>query len=125
MGVKRNTIEQVSNARCTGCAGCFNACPEDAITMILSGEGFYRPVLDRTRCKQCGLCVTRCPELSWQSPSGSGSATVFAAWSGDDEVRLSSSSGGVFSELARLTIDKGGLVSGCPQIPTRRHRAAT
>jgi coenzyme F420-reducing hydrogenase beta subunit len=43
----------------------------------------------------------------WSNPR------VFAAWSLDDRSRVESSSGGVFSELARAVIEAGGLVAGC------------
>ena len=106
------TIEQVTDDRCTGCFGCFNVCPEDAISMTLSSEGFYRPVVDKNRCTDCGRCITHCPELSWQAPLQHPPA-VFAAWTTDDNVRMDSSSGGVFSELARATLNRGGAVVAC------------
>lgn len=108
----RRNIEIVTNERCTGCAGCYNACPEGAIEMILSNEGFYRPIVDRSRCTNCGFCIGKCPELSWETPLLS-PPRVYAAWSRDDAVRLSSTSGGIFSELARGILDAGGVVAGC------------
>ncbi len=108
----RQNIEIVTNERCTGCAGCYNACPEGAIEMILSNEGFYRPIVDRLRCTNCGLCIKKCPELSWKPPFLS-PPRVYAAWSKDDSVRLSSSSGGIFSELARGILEAGGVVVAC------------
>ncbi|MBN1947000.1 MAG: Coenzyme F420 hydrogenase/dehydrogenase, beta subunit C-terminal domain [Bradymonadales bacterium] len=108
----KDTIERVTNARCTGCAGCFNTCPEGAIDMVLSREGFYRPVVNHDLCTDCGLCLKRCPELSWRAPLVPPPA-VYAAWSTNDEVRVHSSSGGVFSELARRILDQGGAVAGC------------
>ena len=44
---------------------------------------------------------------NWEEPK------AFAAWSNDEDVRLSSSSGGLFTELARSVIDNGGAVAGC------------
>jgi coenzyme F420-reducing hydrogenase beta subunit len=38
---------------------------------------------------------------------------TFAGWSTDDSERLASSSGGIFSVLARPIIDAGGAVAGC------------
>jgi len=37
---------------------------------------------------------------------------ILAAWSKDEETRLKSSSGGVFSELARVVLTQGGVVYG-------------
>lgn len=94
---------------CTGCASCFNVCPVKAITMNEDTEGFLRPHIDKFRCINCGLCEKSCPELHpvtlFPRPN-----TVCACWSLDDSIRMSSSSGGIFSELARATLREGGIV---------------
>jgi pyruvate formate lyase activating enzyme len=42
--------------RCTGCAECVAACPEQAITMNAEGKA----QIDRDRCTNCGKCVSAC-----------------------------------------------------------------
>ena len=103
--------------RCTGCFGCQTACHQGAIHLALDAEGFYKPVVNRDACNHCGLCQRRCPVLAydagrlpaakWPEPK------TFAAWSQDEPLRLASSSGGLFLELARPVIDAGGAVAGC------------
>lgn len=98
---------------CNGCAACYNICPIDAITMKSDFEGFEYPIIDDEKCINCSLCENVCPvinkykrEMSFQKPK------VFAAWSNDKEIRLNSTTGGIFSELAKLILNDGGIVVG-------------
>lgn len=113
----RTCIDIIGLDRCTGCFGCQTACPEAAIRLELDAEGFYKPVVTRESCKHCGLCQRRCPVFFHDTgrlpTANSPEPRAFAAWSLDDSVRLSSTSGGLFSELARPIIAAGGAVTGC------------
>lgn len=95
---------------CCGCAVCRAVCPRDAILMRPDAEGFLQPVVDVTRCVQCGLCRKACPVLCPGDPRQP--LSVFAARTKDTALRLDSSSGGIFSLLARQTLAKGGIVYG-------------
>ena len=85
--------------------------------MQLTREGFYVPVLDSGRCLECGLCRRACPVLRSRNSLLSSipfpKPIPFAGWSTDNQWRTASSSGGVFSELARPIIRQGGRVAGC------------
>jgi len=100
-------------ALCTGCRACENKCPTRALTMKEDGEGFLRPFLDTSRCTQCGLCRSTCPVLNTpaQAPSQREPGT-YACWSLDETIRERSSSGGVFSLLAKEVLKDGGVVFG-------------
>lgn len=95
---------------CCGCAVCRAVCPRDAILMRPDAEGFLQPVVDVTRCVQCGLCRKACPVLCPNDPRQP--LSVFAARTKDTALRLDSSSGGIFSLLARQTLAKGGIAYG-------------
>lgn len=95
---------------CTGCAACHDRCANDAITMRMDSEGFLYPQIDGNRCTHCAQCRRVCPALN-----GAASRlprAVLAVKAKDVELRLASSSGGVFSVLARLILDSGGRVYG-------------
>ena len=103
-------IGVLSVERCCGCAACRAVCPREAIRMCPDVEGFLQPVVDVARCVQCGLCRKACPVLC---PGDSRQPmSVFAAQAKDDGLRSESSSGGIFSLLARQTLAKGGIVYG-------------
>lgn len=97
---------------CTGCEACRNICHNNAIQMVEDQEGFKYPVIDYSKCNQCGQCEVCCPALKEDIVENPGVEKVFAAWSKDEECRYLSTSGGIFSEIAMEVIDNGGHVVG-------------
>lgn len=95
---------------CTGCFACSNVCPVHAIDMPENEEGFYFPRVDYQKCVNCGLCDKSCPVLSPGVKTQMRKA--YYGYSLDDNVRKTSSSGGVFSLLSFATTDRGGVVYG-------------
>lgn len=96
---------------CTGCMACVNVCAHHAISVVQDAEGFYRPHIDETVCVDCGLCQKTCPIN--HHPSTNEPLKIFSGWSSDEHVRISSSSGGAFTEIARPILEEGGVVFGC------------
>ena len=95
---------------CTGCTACASVCPVNAITMVPDHEGFPRPAVGESciLCRRCeGVCPALRPPVSRPAP-----AAAWAVWNRDGEERRRSSSGGVFSLLARQTLERGGAVFG-------------
>ena len=97
--------------QCTGCGACADACPVACISMETSEEGFLFPVVDDSRCTGCGICGSVCHVLN--PPEKRMPEKAFAAWSLDDSVRTSSSSGGVYSVLGEHVLRNGGIIGGC------------
>jgi len=115
---RKPCIDVIGLARCTGCFGCQAACSIGAIVLSLDEDGFYKPVINRQTCSECGLCQRCCPVIALQegllaSAGNLAEPQAYAAWSNDEVVRLNSSSGGIFSELAKSVIEHGGVVVGC------------
>lgn len=97
---------------CTGCMACLNTCPHKAISVGTDERGFYMPIINRDLCTDCGVCRKICPAL--HKPSGNHEPKkVYAMWSKDALLRKNSSSGAVFSGLAKWILDQDGLVYGC------------
>lgn len=97
--------------RCSGCGACVHSCPAGAISMEADGEGFLYPRMDEAKCVGCGKCESLCPALrpadaiNWAEPA-------CYAVQAEDRVRMGSSSGGMFTLLARETLSRGGVVCG-------------
>lgn len=103
-------IQVIHKENCCGCNGCVQACPVRCISMKTDEEGFSYPVVDRGRCTECGLCERVCPVLNQRQPRTP--LVCYAAKNPDEEIRMKSSSGGIFTMLAEQTINNGGVVFG-------------
>ena len=97
---------------CTGCSACANACPKGCIRMEVDEEGFLYPQIDEAACISCNRCNAVCPVLAYSQDVLSGGPKAYAAHNRDEAVVCSSSSGGVFTALARNVLEKGGVVYG-------------
>lgn len=105
-------IDKNNKIQCNGCKMCKDICPKEAIQYNCDNEGFWYPEVNYDKCVECGICVKKCPNIN-QIKQRTKSPLVYAAWSKDTEVRLASTSGGIFYELARNVLNNGGYVSGC------------
>lgn len=73
-------------------------------------EGFLYPQADVATCIDCGLCEKVCPIINQNEPKEP--LAVYAAQTTNEEMRLKSSSGGIFTLLATRILDEGGVVFG-------------
>lgn len=97
-------------APCMGCGLCRSVCAHNAIRMVENEDGFIVAVVDAARCVGCKACEKMCSRLP--NVVGYEEHRYYEAWSSHEKVRVSSSSGGVFGELARDCIARGGVVYG-------------
>ena len=95
---------------CCGCEACRQACPHEIITMVCDNEGFEYPEVDNDKCIECGICKQVCPIHRAKVKEDIIKKCYVAYW--DNNVRLISSSGGLFSIFADETISNNGIVSG-------------
>ena len=100
-----------NKADCCGCGSCEQSCPKGCITMVADEEGFLYPKVDQQACVRCGLCQKVCPILS-KKKAPAGDVSAYAAYTADEEIRKVSSSGGVFSVLAKEILSRGGVIAG-------------
>lgn len=99
-----------NKTECSGCSACEQACPANAITMHRDKTGFDYPVVNEKKCINCSVCDKICPiknEFKVRTPEH-----VYAVKNKNKGERLASSSGGVFSILAKDILAKGGTVYG-------------
>lgn len=100
----------VSLKTCSGCFACVNACPKGCVIMETDKEGFWYPEIDEKNCINCGLCEKTCPIL--KDYEGNLKGRAYACINKDENIRMQSSSGGVFTLLAEYVLEKGGVVFG-------------
>lgn len=103
-------IQITDKHSCCGCASCVQICPEQCISFDEDERGFRYPEANTKECINCGLCEKVCPFLN--SKIASNPIKVIAAINPDDEIRIKSSSGGIFSILGEYIINEGGVVFG-------------
>lgn len=104
-------LDIANTSKCNGCHACFSVCPVRAISMKSDSEGFLRPVIDYDICTGCGKCESVCPVLH-PPILPDDDPVAFACKNTNEDIRLKSSSGGVFTALAESIIDRGGVVFG-------------
>lgn len=106
-------IDTIKRMDCTGCKMCKDVCPVDAISYETDQEGFWYPKVAYDKCIHCGKCMKTCPSLSDFHNKNASEPVVYAAWALSDEIRLKSTSGGIFYVLAQEMIAQGGVIAAC------------
>ena len=101
-------IKQKQN--CPGCGACANACPRQCILMVEDNEGFLYPQVDVLKCIDCGLCEKACPIINKYRSKHT--PIAYACINKNENIRLESSSGGMFTIIAENTINGGGVAFG-------------
>lgn len=103
-------IEIKQKNECCGCCACMQKCPKQCIQMLEDQEGFLYPRVDSSLCINCHLCENVCPIINVNLPREP--IECYAGYNPDREVRMNSSSGGIFTMFAESIIRDGGVVFG-------------
>lgn len=91
----KNTVEKITVCAqdcCTGCMACVDVCPKEAICIVDTITA-YNALIDGQKCIECGACHKICQNNRYIK----GQRPIFwkQGWARDDEIRKSSSSGGL------------------------------
>lgn len=108
-----NSFSRPVYFNCSGCGACAAICPQGCIEMKVNEEGFLQTVVSHDDCMRCDLCNRVCPVLIKPIKDEIlDNPKIVAANNLDEDIRALSSSGGIFSVLAREVINQGGKVYG-------------
>lgn len=97
-------IKITDKSQCCGCEACRSVCSKNCISMKADKEGFVYPHVDLSRCINCKLCEKVCPVL--HPASSTKVPSVYAGINNDMDIRLQSSSGGIFTLIAEHILRK-------------------
>lgn len=110
-----NNIMDPGYNDCTSCGICAVVCPNKSISINLDQDGFYRPIVDNSKCSHCGICKEVCYKFI-ESPiefyNYFKDKDIFAAWSKDENLLSTVSSGGIGHEICRYGIQNGYEICG-------------
>lgn len=101
-----------SESDCCGCGACRNICPRNAIAMCPDEKGFSYPHVNQTLCTGCGICRDVCPMEQKLPKAVVPEPEFYAVKHQSDDVRMNSSSGGMFTALSDWILERGGSVYG-------------
>jgi len=104
-------IEEIEKNKCTGCQMCADVCPTKAITYKTDTEGFWYPSVDVEKCIHCNKCTRVCPSLN-NPKIKKEYPKVYKTWIKNKDIRLKSTSGGIYYALAFPVIERGGYLVG-------------
>lgn len=97
---------------CVGCSACALSCPKNCIEMHNDKYGFSHPkIINAQVCINCKLCEQSCPIVNKRNLDDK-ETIALAAFTKDEEIRKESSSGGIFTEIAKYVLLNDGVVFG-------------
>lgn len=99
-----------SKDNCVGCMACIELCPKSAIK-IVDNLTSYNAVIDEEQCVNCNLCHNVCQNNT--NIEGTCPIDWKQGWALDDNIRESSSSGGVAQAIELAFAKAGGIVCSC------------
>ena len=97
---------------CCGCTACAEICPKNCIEMKEDEEFFLYPHVNENECINCHLCEKVCPVLNLPELEKQKNLQACLVRTKDHSILRKCTSGGVFTTIARETIQNGGVAYG-------------
>lgn len=118
MKQERKNINAVKVSHlCYGCGTCNVVCGHQAITMRYDNIGRLLPIVDESKCTNCGLCYNHCPSLDSQGiqlPDTEDKyighiENVYIGKATNDRIYKNSQSGGLVTATLKYLFDSGKI----------------
>lgn len=98
---------------CCGCTACASVCTHDAITMKPDIMGFLYPVVNKSKCVDCGLCEKVCAfNDHYDTTLNLPKPDAYAARHKDMREVETSRSGAAFIAISDYVLENDGVVYG-------------
>lgn len=98
---------------CSGCTACASICVHDAITMQADAMGFKYPVVDSSKCVNCGLCEKVCAfNPDYDKSLNLPEPLAYGVRHKDMNEVATSRSGAAFIAISDWVLEHGGVVYG-------------
>lgn len=108
-------VDIVNEKKCYGCYACVNSCNQNAIKMKYDACGFPVPSVDLDVCVNCGACDRNCSAIAGNLDKVRQEkikSRTYSVRNRDKDVRMKSSSGGLFTVLGDYILSINGCVAG-------------
>lgn len=97
--------------KCIGCEACVQICPKECFEIKIKNNFYYPELINQEQCIHCGLCEKVCP-VNASNTKEKNIAAYYGAINHDENIVNNSSSGGVFTALAKAVLLNDGVVFG-------------
>ena len=113
-----NNINEIKASHlCYGCGTCNVVCGHQAITMQYDNIGRLLPMIDESKCINCGLCYNHCPSLDLkgiQLPDTEDKyighvENVYIGKATDERIYKNSQSGGLVTATLKYLFESGKI----------------
>lgn len=116
-GEMNNINKILASQLCFGCGTCNVICGHQAITMQYDNIGRLLPMIDESRCTNCGLCYMHCPSLDMkdiQLPDTDDKylgnvVRVYIGKAIDERIYKNSQSGGLVTATLKYLFESGKI----------------
>lgn len=118
MKQERKNINAVKVSHlCYGCGTCNVVCGHQAIAMKYDNIGRLLPIVDESKCANCGLCYNHCPSLDCQGIQMPDTEdkyighieNVYIGKATNDRIYKNSQSGGLVTATLKYLFDSGKI----------------
>ena len=106
-------INVQNRSDCCGCSACASICAHDAISMEADAMGFKYPVVDVSKCVDCGLCEKVCAfNENYDKSHNLAEPLAYGVRHKDMKEVLTSRSGAAFIAISDWILENGGVIYG-------------